>query len=1212
MERIIATRPDNTTYELAKRGSAMGFTQAVQKWDLQGADIVSVTVESAVPVTYGIGDKITVFGRDYKLNRLPKVTKSANFHFIYELEFEGIQYDLLRATYDLTVDTTSNQLQDVQADSLTGDLQRFATVLIANANRVFPGKWSLGTCPETISDKTLTFGESDNCLSVLQNLCSEFNVEFSIEIENGINVISFSDGDGETFPYTFKFGRGRGLYHLERLNVDTSSIITRLKVYGSTENIAYTYRANRLCLPDKSKSQSYIENASAIAQYGIWEAVKYFDDIKPTFDGEVTAIDNSDVLKFTDTSMFDLNAEDEEGNTLYLIAGQTAKIHFNSGNLAGYEFDVHSYNHATHTFVLKQFEDERGDLFPSETSSAFQIAVGDKYKILGVALPQSYIDEAEEKLEEDGLEYFNQNRQPKVKYALSIDKNFFEALAGESQSTQIIKPGDWLHIIDSDIDVDKSIRIVSLTRQLFDEYNYTLEVSDTVANATIINNIISDIIDINNVIQINNLNNPARARANWRSSREVLDMVFDPEGDYYTEKIKPNSIDTLCLAVGAKSMQFGLIGVTLKPNYNGDANSIQVTAGTLVHYTIDENAARTWNVAATSVTFSNSNAAYYIYAKCAKNGTGCTIIFTTTQEQVDGGLFYYFFIGIVNSVDSDLNARSVSLMYGFTMINGRFIQTGRICSSGGGATYFDLDAGEIGGKITLLSGSSGYNNLADIPDLSHFLSDTDGIIEIWYKSVAPTTSNAPASSWNTTALKNEHIGDLYRYVRDIPVVEEGEEGREVSEGEGEGEGRASARWYRWEAHNTIQRVDGYEVNVIVYRWVEVTPVPEWFNNIVPSALPSTSQKMFSFITPTPPYSVGDIWLNGGVFMKCLTARTASDSFVMSDWDDSGIYDNTQTIIDGGMVTSGTIQLAGNSGNIKAGITGKGTADTSVRIWAGDTFDNRANAPFRVLQNGKVIATNAEIEGKIKATDGVFYGSLATPAQTIPDNSSNLTLSFANGFNFSGKLTNATSKNIILPNDIQYAGVELSIVNYGGTNDGYYNITDTSVNGFLYSSRKGSYEVANHIHLYGYGILRAKAYSINGTLRWFVENYMDFSYNAISQLFTNNLPSQYLKCVGIYTLQVSSLTTVLCSDGNTLSASHTDTGKWTLTWSRNRSNNKKYMVLSSGGGEATTIVYDVFLSSFKVKCFARWYFGDQSGVTFIDYANLMLYVFEIDV
>ncbi len=33
--------------------------------------------------------------------------------------------------------------------------------------------------------------------------------------------------------------------------------------------------------------------------------------------------------------------------------------------------------------------------FPSETSSAFQFGIGDEYVLIDIALPQSYIDEAE-------------------------------------------------------------------------------------------------------------------------------------------------------------------------------------------------------------------------------------------------------------------------------------------------------------------------------------------------------------------------------------------------------------------------------------------------------------------------------------------------------------------------------------------------------------------------------------------------------------------------------------------------------------------------------------------------------------------------------------------------------------------------------------------------------------------------------------------------
>jgi hypothetical protein len=89
------------------------------------------------------------------------------------------------------------------------------------------------------------------------------------------------------------------------------------------------------------------------------------------------------------------------------------------------------------------------------------------------------------------------------------------------------------------------------------------------------------------------------------------------------------------------------------------------------------------------------------------------------------------------------------------------------------------------------------------------------------------------------------------------------------------------------------------------------------------------------------------------------------------------YDNTQTVIDGGIVTAGTVQLAGDSGSILAGITGEGTTAGSVRFWAGATKENRSVAPFRVLQDGSCYATKLFIsgestfEGKMKAVSGSF-------------------------------------------------------------------------------------------------------------------------------------------------------------------------------------------------------------------------------------------------
>lgn len=715
---IIIEKADGRLVPIQNRHMATYISSGNQNWALNAEDTINITVVSPYPQNYNIGDKINVFGRYYKLNRLPKVRKTGMREFTYDLEFEGVQYDLLRVTYDLTIDTTNNQLQDVQGDSLTGDLRRFMDVLIANANRVFPGKWALGTCPETIGDKTLTFGESDNCLSVLQSLCDEsnFSVEFEIETVNGVFTINLKDKVGQTLPYTFRYGRGRGLYELTRENVSSSNIITRLKVFGSTENITAKYRADRLCLPGKSKAQSYIEKSEAVAKYGIFEARKNFDNIKPTFTGKVGAIVDGNVLQFVDeTFPFDLNAKEPDGvTTKYLIAGVDAKVHFNTGNLAGYDFTVKKYDHATRTFTLNKLTDDRGDVFPSATSLAFQFKVGDEYKITDIAYSEDIEQAAENELAERANIYYDQNSQPKVQYGLKVQDRWLKSLVGASDNVilNVFAPGDYLHVVDDDIDVDKSVRIKSFTRNILNPYEYSLTISDIATNAKMINRVISDLIDINKVLEINDLKDPARARANWRSSHEVMEMVFDPDGDYYTEKIKPNSIETLALSIGAKSMQFNLTNTLFQPNYNGNKNVLRWNGGVLTHYTIDAKKAVAWTLADGTVTFQDDDA-YYIYAKCERTGKTGTIIFTKEQIRVDSDANYYHFgIGVINSVDTDLNARPISLTYGFSTINGRFIKTGRIESINGN-TYFDLDKGEMGGTIKFTSGSSGLENLEE-------------------------------------------------------------------------------------------------------------------------------------------------------------------------------------------------------------------------------------------------------------------------------------------------------------------------------------------------------------------------------------------------------------------------------------------------------------------------------------------------------------------
>jgi hypothetical protein len=198
-----------------------------------------------------------------------------------------------------------------------------------------------------------------------------------------------------------------------------------------------------------------------------------------------------------------------------------------------------------------------------------------------------------------------------------------------------------------------------------------------------------------------------RARLNWRTNEELRNMVFDPDG-YFTDSIRPLSIETTHLAVGAKAWNFELNGVLIEPNHDGDPADCEISAGSLVHFTVDS-AVRTWTLQSNSYTSLTAGTAYYIYARCDKtNYTSAnnTVVLDATERSVAGdATYYYFLIGILHSVVDGV--RGISLTYGQTTINGKTITTGKIQSANGN-TYFDLD------NNTLVIGSaSGIGNFSD-------------------------------------------------------------------------------------------------------------------------------------------------------------------------------------------------------------------------------------------------------------------------------------------------------------------------------------------------------------------------------------------------------------------------------------------------------------------------------------------------------------------
>jgi len=168
------------------------------------------------------------------------------------------------------------------------------------------------------------------------------------------------------------------------------------------------------------------------------------------------------------------------------------------------------------------------------------------------------------------------------------------------------------------------------------------------------------------------------------------------------------------------------------------------------------------------------------------------------------------------------------------------------------------------------------------------------------------------------------------------------------------------------------------------------------------------------------------------------------------------YGSLKTIIDGGLVSSGTIQVGqGNDGDytVKAGITGEGSADSSVRIWAGNTFTGRSVAPFRVQQDGTMYAKKGYI-GSWEISDELLKSIIGTKeliidpvSQTIKakeNGESKINIS-VNKIPSLSQLLSPISGSINIPYSISKAintgiNIETVYVDFNATNPGTYTLT----------------------------------------------------------------------------------------------------------------------------------------------------------------------------
>lgn len=687
-----------------------------------GDDNVQLSIISSECISFEKGDKIIIGGNEYTIRTTVNRDLISEDHYQSDAIFYGVMYELMKTQYR---DCDANGKSTRSTFDLTYSIKDFVKVIIYNLNRDYPGLWAFDedNCPDT-DPITIQFSKQ-NCLQVLQSLCSEsnFKLEFKISQANGVRTIHIGKFGAKIVPpggrEFFEWGKGNGLYTLKEKKIDDKSIKTRLWIEGGTTNIRADYRnySERLQLPfprrlNKHKhtladgtvieaesemigilndNDRFIEDADLREALGSDEDTAQYDNIYPRRTGEVTALVEGDINSFVDDTMdFDLTEKDANG-TKYLINEVSAKINFISGLLAGQQFELAAYDHSSNTFTLKPYTDNRGLTIPTAETEAYRIRTGDKYTITEINLPKSYEDDAEEELWYAGKEDFDGMKQARAQYDLTLDRKYLIDNTPSDAETSIFNVGDYVPIKDVRFGIEKSIRIQKVVRNLLVDQDYTLTLSDTTKISVAAQTVI-DVINHEQIIVNNRLRDLNKARRGWRTTEDLRNMVYDTDGFFDTDNIRPNSIDTNMLTVGSKSQQFVLTDVILQANVGGLPNRFDASAGVLSHLTINDDAIMHWNMGASEFTL-GSPGGYYLFAKCSKSGN--TGVWFLTQQQLrfepeDDPNNYYFQVGILSPLREGDNFRDFVTTYGFTRINGNTITTGKIVTSDG-ECYLDLD-----------------------------------------------------------------------------------------------------------------------------------------------------------------------------------------------------------------------------------------------------------------------------------------------------------------------------------------------------------------------------------------------------------------------------------------------------------------------------------------------------------------------------------------
>jgi len=669
----------------------------------------------------------------YRLNSEENLKKYGPRNLSYEMILGGDEDKLGLYKFRNTVD---GRLKF----SLCAKPHELLEEVVKNLNaREGANVWSAGTpCVES-TEKTVEF---NHCYidAALQSIADAFETEW--EIDNHVIYLRKVEYNKDN-PLPLSYGRGNGFVPgLGRTTDLDEAPIKRIYTQGGSQNIdrskyggegsdfpEYATSSAELLLPPsqtleyegrtyQTDPQGYyverIDKVSTAVKEDSLDCSEIYPSRVGTVGSVISVKPEKHFYDFVDNTIPQaLNYND------YLIEGETPTIIFQSGMLAGKEFEF-KYIHEERRFEIVPQEID-GITMPDPATGYMPVA-GNEYAVFHVMLPKPYFFDNATKT---GASWDMFRAAAKKLYEREDPKFTFrgdlQGLWAKRNWLNVggkLKIGGYILFTDDQFAVDGvKIRITGIKDYVNAPYAPTLVISNSVSGSTVRSELAK--IENTEVLVGDKTESLLQfTKRRFRDAKETIEMLEDAMLDNFNNAISPVAVQTMAALIGDESLQYRF--VTSKSDFTPAVHSITYDKekkilncphGFIQHMTIGITSVssthanseyKCWEVAEfNSPVLTDGAKKYYVYAVVDKINTDAQGAFVLTPTSLPfngtGSLGdisltgkYCLLVGVLNSEQD--NERSFVSLYGFTEILPGRITTDKIVSSDG-ESFLDLANG---------------------------------------------------------------------------------------------------------------------------------------------------------------------------------------------------------------------------------------------------------------------------------------------------------------------------------------------------------------------------------------------------------------------------------------------------------------------------------------------------------------------------------------